>query len=88
MDEEVLASGLRLYPNPANGLYHLSSAHPLQSKTMVRISDLSGALIWEAPFNTSSGNEMEIDIRDRAAGVYLLEISNDEFRSTMQLVKE
>jgi len=86
--DEVYANSFRLYPNPSNGRFQLSSDLALGSDSKVKITDLSGAVIWEGDYELNNGQSMELDLSKQAPGMYLLEVSNAEFRTSMRLIKQ
>jgi hypothetical protein len=89
ISENAWSQGLRLFPNPSNGQFTLSSEFALDSETEVKITDVSGAIIWEGPFEANAGAQsMDFNLVNHAKGVYLLEIQNEEYRKTLRLIKE
>ncbi len=88
IDEASFAAALRLYPNPSKGLFTFSSDLPLDAETDLSITDLSGAVIWKGSFEANAGKGMNIDLSAKPAGVYLLEVRSEEYRSTLRMIKE
>lgn len=66
----VLAKGLKLYPNPNNGILNVESLFPLDQ---IRIMDLSGRSIYEL-FKPSQHEVLNLS--DFEKGVYLIEIQS------------
>ncbi len=89
LSENALALGLKVYPNPSNGLFTIESIQELDRESTVQVRDLRGQLIWSAAFEANKGqNRMEIDLRDLSAGVYLIEVQNDNETASLRLIKE
>ncbi len=71
IEKDLEASGIRLFPNPSDGIFKLSSENgDLQS---VIILNSLGQSVKEQSFN--SGNEEMIDLRNFPAGTYLARIT-------------
>ncbi|MCR9153675.1 MAG: S8 family serine peptidase [Bacteroidetes bacterium] len=87
ISEDAWLSGLKLFPNPSNGRFTLAT-DDTENNMELKISDLNGALIWQANFEASNQSEMIIDLSDKAPGVYILQVSNDEYSSTFRMIKE
>lgn len=88
VSEQNWAQGFRLFPNPSNGVFTLSAEEEHAQDLDLRITDLSGALIWESHFDAESGSEMSIDLSDHAPGVYILQLSNEAYSSTIRMIKK
>lgn len=88
IDEDAWAAGLRLFPNPSKGRFTLSSNFEMSANTNIEITDLSGALIWKGQFEANSGKDMVLDLSSSAPGVYLMTISNDDYRTSLRMIKE
>lgn len=70
---EMSQPQLKLYPNPSQGLVHLS--WPGAEELQVEIYNLSGQRVFETK---RQGEESPIDARSLAKGVYLLRASNPQ----------
>ncbi len=64
---------LKLYPNPSQGMVHLS--WPGAEELQVEIYNLSGQRVYETKLQ---GEESQIDAQALAKGVYLLRVSNPQ----------
>ncbi|RZS98946.1 Ig-like domain-containing protein [Aquimarina brevivitae] len=75
VEDELLAEGLKLYPNPNNtGLLFVSADSSLEL-TRVAIFDLTGKLVLEQPLDSTNSLE-EVQISNLEAGVYMIEIKS------------
>ncbi len=89
LNENALANGMRVYPNPSAGRFTLESEIDLNKDTKIQIRDLSGQLVWTGNFVSNKGQKrMEIDLSNFADGVYLIEVQSDEQQASMRLIKE
>jgi hypothetical protein len=79
------AATINLFPNPANN--HLSielgSIHP---KVDVTITDITGKIIYST--SATNTEKIEVNAKDFAAGVYLVQIQSADFIATKKLVVE
>jgi len=71
-EEKFDASGLSVYPNPGEGLFRVSGSDGADS---YEIYSASGRIIRADLIDQNS--EVQIDIRDEAAGIYLLQVKKD-----------
>jgi hypothetical protein len=72
-----------IYPNPsADGIFKLSIPLTDNELTSIKISDMSGNLLYESSFQTNG--EYEINLSSHPKGFYLLQIINND---TVELKK-
>jgi hypothetical protein len=70
--EEKLQLSLNVYPNPASG--HVSIDIPnIKSGISVRMSDLTGRIVYEAPVLTNVG-KFTFDVSGLAEGMYFIQL--------------
>ena len=75
------------YPNPGNGVYELNVQTSFNEKAEIKIYDLKGSLISDRSVIFSKGqNLIPVDISKQEKGVYFLEISSQNIKSTIKLV--
>lgn len=80
---EVLASKLSVYPNPANSVINISNAENILVNG-IEIVDLNGRTVKSAKYD---GIEAQINISDLSAGMYLMNISSDKGTTTKKIMK-
>jgi hypothetical protein len=85
IDELSAAGALKLSPNPANNLVTISSGQNFSDAT-VRLVDLTGQVLIEKA--NQSGSKFTLDISNRAAGLYFIEVLQGGNAWTGKLVKE
>ncbi len=66
---------LKLYPNPANGLFFLEA--PAGTYT-IEITDLNGRVIKTNQIRHNLNDRMEIELREQADGVYFIHLMNSQ----------
>lgn len=89
LNENALANGLKLFPNPSAGRFTIESEMDLSNDSKVEVRDLSGQIIWAGDFEANKGSKaMELDLSNFANGVYLIEVRSDEQQATLRLIKE
>jgi hypothetical protein len=76
------AADFVIYPNPTAGQVLISG---LEGKASVRVYDILGQTIQ---LIDHEGGSLEIDLSDKANGVYLINISEGERTSVVKLIKE
>ncbi|MDZ7845829.1 MAG: T9SS type A sorting domain-containing protein [Owenweeksia sp.] len=86
--ENPLGRSMELFPNPANDVVNLRFATHKDGKARVRIMDVSGKELIALEEENINGQYREaIDISSLAAGVYLLEVNDGEYRAAHKLIK-
>lgn len=79
---ELNASTFSIYPNPANGMVNIKSDVTMKS---VKIMNYAGQVVYN---RIASGNDLQINTSEIAAGVYVLQIETEEGTSTQKLIIE
>ena len=70
-----------IYPNPSKGKFNISG---LQSKTTIRVLDVSGKILLTKMMNADGS----IDLSEFSKGIYLLELRNNESSEVQKIVIE
>lgn len=65
---------LSLFPNPSNGIFTLSSKSSNSSVASISVLDIRGKVVYTGSWN---GNAMQLDLSDREAGLYFLNIVSE-----------
>lgn len=85
IDSENQSNILSIYPNPFQSILTIDFNGDY-SETIVRISTISGQIIFEKPFNEIENN-IQIDLTSLDTGAYFISIKNDSFHSVQKVVK-
>lgn len=80
LENQMELSNLNIYPNPAKDYVVLSN---LNGENQITIIDLNGRMRY---YQTSSSNQVEIDVRQLESGVYNLNVIKDNIIVTKKLV--
>ena len=84
--EEDALMAVSLYPNPTEGLINLSVPASLNIET-IQITDISGKAIRTMDVSESE-DELHLDLRDFAEGIYMIELNTDEGSRTFRVIKK
>lgn len=78
-------SGLSISPNPTSGMVNITLAEGLRNAGRLVVHDALGQVVLER--NTSQGVEsLTLDLSDRTAGIYLLEVLQGGQRAVERIV--
>lgn len=77
---------IAVYPNPSNGSFTLQADRLTSAKTDVRIFDLRGRMIFEKSFEVDGTMEETISLPNAEAGMYLMQISDGQRRTTKRIL--
>jgi len=80
--ESFFASNLKLYPNPANNQFNISSTTSLIEK--VSVVDLNGRVV--SSINVNSLNAIDINATDLSAGMYFVNIETNNGKGSTKLI--
>jgi hypothetical protein len=80
--EENDLLGLNAYPNPTSNVLNLNADLNLD---YVRVYNMVGALVMEQGFQT---NNAQLNVADLEAGIYVVEITSGDLRSSIRFVKK
>lgn len=79
--QEKAIAGLKIYPNPGNGLLLVETVP--EGEKLIRVYSYAGSLISEIHFN---GSHTQLDLRDQAKGIYLMQIEMQGMIQSFRLV--
>ena len=74
-----------IYPNPSKGVFQVSVNDLKGSNFAMEVRDMQGKLIYSG---ISGVNNTQIDLKNAAAGVYMLKVSTDTEVAVKRLVVE
>ena len=79
-----------LYPNPATtNLMMLLDANTNLTNVNVSITNIHGQTVLSQSFNSISASEqVELDVKDIATGIYNLSVQSDEYSAVKNFVKQ
>lgn len=80
IDEVAEYSGIKVYPNPTDGLLHIKSSEPVVSLTL---NDMAGNLV-----KTAGNNSDTFDISSVGKGIYLLTVETQNETKTSKIIKK
>lgn len=86
VDDNVFASGLNMWPNPAHDVLNISTSLDMESLDVV-VYDIQGRRVAGKNF-TNSAVEKTIDISGLVSGMYIVEFSNGNQKTTKKLLKK
>lgn len=83
--ENSFASSINLFPNPATN--HLTIALPnTNEKVEITITDITGKIIYST--TVSETQKIEVNTKDFAEGIYVVQIQTADFIETKKLIVE
>ena len=71
-----------IYPNPTS--QNISLELPIHAEWTFRLMDTRGKILVES---TERGNRSDLSLEELSAGIYLIEISGDGYRSYQRVIK-
>ena len=81
------APGVRIVPNPAAYSTAVWLDAPLERDAQIHIIDITGKIVGQTPLRAGQQNQ-DLAIEHLAAGLYLIEIRNEDHRILKKLVIE
>ena len=75
-----------LYPNPANGRVTLSLPEEVTGTVTLKIFNRLGQLMLDEKMISNNGNTLTVNLNDLSDGLYFVDLSGKNFKSTEKLV--
>jgi len=74
--EENTISGITIYPNPANGLFNITTSNANFTELMISVFDIQGKEVFSAlDKNISSNYNKQINLEGLAKGIYYIKLN-------------
>ena len=87
-DELPLAERIDVYPNPTQHVAQLAFADDYRGDVSVQVTDITGHVLRTVKFRKSQQSlRQQLDLRNVAAGVYLIQIEAGKRKVVKRLVK-
>lgn len=72
---EFISADFKIYPNPADGLIHLSWVQGIEEAQTVEIYDLNGRLVYTQKYTSFAGeNDLELNLQGMQKGIYVVQL--------------
>lgn len=84
VEEPTEINFVEVFPNPAYGWITVTTGDDLQERSLVRVIDVNGQLMFE---NYFTGSMTQIDMSEYASGVYMVQIQNENGTTTKQVIR-
>ncbi len=89
VDTEQIKGEIGLWPNPVQNAINLSITTRSNGQVIMSLIDMSGQLVSQTKNTLRNGtNQLQIDVNDLKAGMYVLQISNGTQTTTRRFVKQ
>lgn len=77
---------IRVYPNPANKILHVSFDENIGKPTTIKMMDVAGRVVSESVYEQlSAGQTIQLDVNKLAAGTYMLTVKNENSSFTRSI---
>ena len=86
IDEAIVQSSIRVYPNPASGMVNLDLGGLHARIDRIVLYDAQGKVVKDLPESTWSSGMVVVDVSDLDAGCYLLQTRTDRTTISTQLL--
>ena len=87
-DSELNGDILNVYPNPATEILNISLGDEYKGELKIRLIDVVGRELWaETVVKTTKIYETTVNLADKAAGTYILEVQG-KIRTVKKIVKQ
>ena len=75
---ELLSSGIKIYPNPSNGIFNIK-LNSIKSNTEITLYDIAGKVVSREIVSSSTKSQnISIGSRELPSGIYILKIISNE----------
>lgn len=87
IEAQTGTGNMAVWPVPATDHINLLLSPEIKGKTELRIFDIAGKLIRNETIEVAGETAVRIDVSGLSAGVYLLELTNDDFKTFGKFIK-
>ncbi|MFM7668916.1 MAG: T9SS type A sorting domain-containing protein, partial [Bacteroidota bacterium] len=85
--EDLSSTGIKLYPNPTEGILNLSIENP-SSSYRIEISDINGRLIYSEGIMNSQNGFITINVEKIVPGMYYLNLIDSSKIKVVSFIKK
>ncbi len=87
-EDDILSKSTQVYPNPSNGLFNVDIDSEYIGELSFSVTDVTGRTIksWKQA-KEQTKQKIEVNLADKASGVYCLSISHSKGKTVKMLVK-
>jgi photosystem II stability/assembly factor-like uncharacterized protein len=75
--------GLKLYPNPNNGTFHITQENAKNGSTQISVCDLVGKIVYNTSMRINTTEE-DLDLTSQPKGLYFVRVINSKGESAVQ----
>ncbi|QNL20467.1 PKD domain-containing protein [Hyphobacterium sp. CCMP332] len=87
--KQNVIAGLKLYPNPSNGIVSIEFENQYSSAAVLLITDVFGRKVYEEELSQSSGLvKKSIDMQNLSKGIYFIDIRVGDKNSIRRIILE
>ena len=86
IDEPLASGSVKIYPNPSQGEFTLEVSLQQPEAFEVRVTDLVGQTVLESEVQFQQRDQIELDLRGNAPGVYFVNMTNGKQKVTKKIV--
>jgi len=85
VDNVELDNGVKVFPNPANGIVNIDNQLVEDAISRVQVYNTLGQIILDRPMNIAAGDLQSIDLSNQPYGIYYLNIQADKAQITRKI---
>ena len=84
-----MATTVLIYPNPATEILNIEIFSGRNAQTQIRLLDIQGRTLQMIEKKIEPGqNKLRINLHDTTAGIYFLEVSSEQSKKVLRIVRE
>lgn len=78
-------NALSIHPNPSNGIFNIKTNNPIEKATL-SVSDLNGRIVHQTNVETLENQSLDLNLLKN--GMYILTISNKNYKYSQKIIKQ
>lgn len=83
--EKIDSDGIRLYPNPNNGIFDLSLGNKNEKEVNIHIYNVSGNEVYNS---TTNKNVININLPNLSSGLYIIKVVGEDYNEKVKFIKQ
>lgn len=85
VDDVELDNGVKVFPNPTNGIININNQLASDDISRVQVYNTLGQIVFDRPVNIAAGDLQSIDLSNQPQGIYYLNIQADKAQITRKI---
>jgi hypothetical protein len=84
-NKDLSKHNFSVFPNPSTRIFNILTENPIANATII-IADLNGRIVFQT--KSENLNNQTLELNQLQKGIYILKISNENFKYSQKIIKQ